>query len=765
MKAQGRGSFCLHESVAVNQATGNVYVTDKENARIQEFTSSGVFIRMFGEQVNETASDNHETANENICPVKAGDKCKAGVEGVADGQFEAPIGIAIDNSCFEQGLQGSACTSEDPFNEDVYVIDRRAFRVQIFSSEGDFVRMFGGQVNETAHINHETANENICPVKAGDKCGIGIEEEKLGAFSELGFGGDYIAIGSVGSDVTVYIGDKTQLQEFEPSGLVKAGGSLSAEIGAGANVFSVAVDPAGNLYVSGEERAGVYEITSKAVVGKPEELEFTVVEKFDATGTEIPGVAITPIGPVGVTIVDDKGSGSHMILYSPSGTELTSFSGGGLSEGLGGVAFEDTTDTLYVADTNHQEIHILTIFVGPAVTTGASSHAASEETLLGEINPEGIDSESSFEYGLCVEPEHCSGSSFPSKVTATQAPTGPDPGSPDDGSGFGFVPVETKVSLPGPLKYHYRLVGTNTDGGEVQGAESTFVVGTKPVIEGQETLFGTSNGIEFAGIVNPDYSMTTYKFEYGPCIATCATSPYPGNTTPGSAGEGLGGVHVYKSVEGLNPETSYHYRLSATNGEGAAPTATEGTFTTLAEPEGEVPTEPEIPVAITNPSPSGVTAGMATISGSVNPDGAPTTFAFEVGVYEGANTHFAVVASGEAGEGEEAVAESHQLSGLQPGATYAFRISAANEVGSAVGAVVTFPTSPSTVVFKVPPAPSLLSIPQIPFPKPEVPKKLTPKEKALAKCKLKKKRKLRVACERSVRKKYASKAPKSKVKT
>jgi hypothetical protein len=155
---------------------------------------------------------------------------------------------------------------------------------------------------------------------------------------------------------------------------------------------------------------------------------------------------------------------------------------------------------------------------------------------------------------------------------------------------------------------------------------------------------------------------------------------------------------------------------------------------------------------------------MAKIFGSVNPDGAPTTYVFEVGVYEGTNTHFAVVASGEAGDGEEAVEESHQLSGLQSGVTYAFRISAVNEIGSAAGAVVTFPTSPESVVFKTPPAPSQLAIPQIPFPKPEVSKKLTPKEEALAKCKLKKKHKQRVACERSVRKKYSSKAPKSKAK-
>ena len=116
--------------VAVNQVTGDVYVVDRGNVEVQEFTASGEFIRMFGTEVNETAHNNGETANEDVCPVNIGDKCKAGVEGSGDGQFEGPIGVAIDNSCFEQGLTGTTCTAEDSYNEDVYVVDRVADRVQ-----------------------------------------------------------------------------------------------------------------------------------------------------------------------------------------------------------------------------------------------------------------------------------------------------------------------------------------------------------------------------------------------------------------------------------------------------------------------------------------------------------------------------------------------------------------------------------------------------------------------------------------------------------
>jgi hypothetical protein len=75
------------------------------------------------------------------------------------------------------------------------------------------------------------------------------------------------------------------------------------------------------------------------------------------------------------------------------------------------------------------------------------------------------------------------------------------------------------------------------------------------------------------GTVNPNGLSTTYQFEFGPTVA------YGLSTPPASAGAGTGVVAVNRTITGLAPSTTYHYRLSATNSKGTVNGA-DGTFTT-----------------------------------------------------------------------------------------------------------------------------------------------------------------------------------------
>src|SRR3954468_20553113 len=65
----GPGQFQLPRAVAVDN-TGNVYVVDVNNARVQKFTNDGVWLGMWG------------------------------TFGTQDGQFDGPVGIAIDRAGF-----------------------------------------------------------------------------------------------------------------------------------------------------------------------------------------------------------------------------------------------------------------------------------------------------------------------------------------------------------------------------------------------------------------------------------------------------------------------------------------------------------------------------------------------------------------------------------------------------------------------------------------------------------------------------------------
>jgi uncharacterized repeat protein (TIGR01451 family) len=74
----------------------------------------------------------------------------------------------------------------------------------------------------------------------------------------------------------------------------------------------------------------------------------------------------------------------------------------------------------------------------------------------------------------------------------------------------------------------------------------------------------TQHSATLNGTVNPNGLSTTYYFEWGKTTAYGNTSP----ATPASAGSGWGNVAVSTNLTGLTQNTTYHYRLAATNSMG-----------------------------------------------------------------------------------------------------------------------------------------------------------------------------------------------------
>lgn len=79
------------------------------------------------------------------------------------------------------------------------------------------------------------------------------------------------------------------------------------------------------------------------------------------------------------------------------------------------------------------------------------------------------------------------------------------------------------------------------------------------------------------GTLTPNLRDATYHFNYGTSTA------YGHSTASTDAGSGNTAVPVAAAVAGLLPNTTYHYELVATNGDGTSTTA-DGTFTTLPSP-------------------------------------------------------------------------------------------------------------------------------------------------------------------------------------
>jgi hypothetical protein len=108
------------------------------------------------------------------------------------------------------------------------------------------------------------------------------------------------------------------------------------------------------------------------------------------------------------------------------------------------------------------------------------------------------------------------------------------------------------------------------------------------------------------GSVDPHGQDSSYFFQYGP------TRAYGAQTASADAGAGVRSVIVALPVAGLQPLTTYHYRLIAVNASGAG-TGADETFTTAKQPLSL-----QI-LAAPNPVSYGATMGVqGTLSGSLN---------------------------------------------------------------------------------------------------------------------------------------------------
>jgi DNA-binding beta-propeller fold protein YncE len=86
-----------------------------------------------------------------------------------------------------------------------------------------------------------------------------------------------------------------------------------------------------------------------------------------------------------------------------------------------------------------------------------------------------------------------------------------------------------------------------------------------------EVTTGATTGIgrtsaTLTGTVAPEGASTSYRFEYGPTAAYGSSVPVP----EGALGSGFTSVTVSVVLNGLKPESVYHYRLVATNPEGTS---------------------------------------------------------------------------------------------------------------------------------------------------------------------------------------------------
>jgi hypothetical protein len=199
-----------------------------------------------------------------------------------------------------------------------------------------------------------------------------------------------------------------------------------------------------------------------------------------------------------------------------------------------------------------------------------------------------------------------------------------------------------------------------------------------------DTTTGDASDIEATtvtlnGHVDPDGgAAVTCTFTYGtdPALAGADTVPCAGGPNASAA-------DVSAQVTGLAPAHTYYYRLTASNGFGATNGEIES-FTAASAP----------PAAITGPAVD-VTTGHALLRGSLNPNGSQASYHFDYGTTANYGNHAPAAGDSVAGAGHDERQVARGVSGLEPGATYHYRLVATNSLGTTNGNDQTFTTDPA----------------------------------------------------------------------
>jgi hypothetical protein len=598
------GELSNPQGIAVG-SDGSVYVTDQGNLRVQKFGPDGSFVHAIGKDVTIGGSTLEE-----ICTVSA--NCKPGAQGGRGGEFAGSGGTLF-----------SGHPAVNPVNDHLVVPDPANRRVQEFNPSGGFVRAWGFDVVITGRPGNVPVNEQqtvtvgatggtfTLTFTGQTTSGIPFDataatvQAALEALSNLG-PGDVLVTGNAGgpwtvefagaradSDVGQMIGNTANLtgiprfvsvatptpgaSAFEvcPTAAdCKAaptpGGSRVGQFATG-QPTRVAVDSTGSVYTV--ERTGNFRV-QRFNAGLTSVGVFAEAQALGTDEDTAPSdVAVNPVND-NVLITKPTASGGsvdrRVLELNTNGTLVETHAAGGVLPVTNGLSVRGSTGRIYLpTSSDHRVIVLGEIATRPSVDIPAVSQVtATTARFDGTVNPNGgapeLPTGYRFEY------------SDDAGLTWRPVPT------PDAvvGNGTTDEPVsQVATGLEPNTPYRVRLVASRPfGGGSATSDVATFTTPpAAPGVSGVDAREVTDTTAVLAGLVDPNRSQTTFRFEYG------TDTGYGSSTPVDSAGAGPRGVPAVKAITGLAPGTTYHFRLVATNASGT----TEGadlTFTTAAAP-------------------------------------------------------------------------------------------------------------------------------------------------------------------------------------
>ncbi len=463
--------FSNPNGIAVNEATGAVYVADLGTDTVYKFDANGGPLD-FAALGSNALSGAATPAGSFSFPTGYGN----------------PAAIAVDNACVQHtpALTGRACEEFDPSAGDLYVMDTSHGVIDKFSPEGSYLSQIGGFPPSTGsaegellglgvdgsgavHVGLRSSPTNPLveefDTEVANRLMARMEWRTWNAGPGEGFAGTPFAHGFAVSAT----GDNYPVYEPEPtcSCTLKLGQRVSAlgRVDSGeAGDVAVAVDPAtGHLYA--DEQSSVAEWDTGAMNRNSDQNE--------ATGESA----------------------------QAAGTLVSRFGSLQLSASLarqGGIAVDGASGEIYVSNPADGKVYVFGSDA-PAVTAGEPTDVTREDaTLNGAIDPRGVAvSSCEFQWG---HTEEFGNGPYDHSLPCTQTPG-------EIGTASSPVAVSARLEglEPGQL-YHFHLVVGNANG----AGEGSALLAT------QGLGFGIKNfGVSFLNEDGtPDTQAGSHPFQF-----------------------------------------------------------------------------------------------------------------------------------------------------------------------------------------------------------------------------------------------------------
>ena len=630
------GQFNSPQGVAVDQATGDVYVVDSGNFRVEKFDPAGNFLLAFGDNVDATTPGN-------VCP--STDICQQGTQATGPGTppgFNDPLFVAVDNS-------------GGPSAGDVYVGDRGDDTVTKFDSSGNLVTSWatGGQLNGASSF--------------GSIDGITVDNS-----------GNLLVIND-NNPVFEFKQDGSPITNFSTGS--RGMSALGMDVDASGNIFKVNGDTSVEELTSTGGDTG--EVTSGGSAGLV--IDRTTGDLYQDTGSGISHYHFDSSGAVVET------SGPDCPVVQNGTCPPTDSFGAGVTTAGTGMGFNSSMTLLYVADAGSNDVAIFgPPSPGAPVIDGESASNVGNQsaTLNAQVNPFGVDTTCTFQY---VDDTDFQSTGF------TGASVVSVPCTPAD-LGTSFSDQAASANIPGltlNTTYDFRVIATNADG-TTDGTAAQFTTLGPASVDSESASNIGSTTAELDTAVNPLGNDTTCQFQYVDDTDFQSTGFTGTNVvtvpcTPADLGAGNGDVSALADISGLTPNTTYDFRVQATN--------TLGTENGAATQFTTAP-----PVSIDSESTSNIGTQSAELDTQINPEGTDTTCElqyvddtdFQSTGFTGPNVVGVPCTPADLGAGIGDVAALADITGLTASTTYDFRAVATNSLVPAGfdGSPTQFTTTP-----------------------------------------------------------------------